>query len=72
MPVPGQAHGAMTGVLELDPRRLARLHRHGLRVPLQRLNARHFVHADRVRVVLEVQLRGLQIALADDLDFVRE
>ena len=72
VPVPGQAQGAVTGVLEFDPCRLTGPHWHGLRVPLQRLDARHLVHADRVRVVLEVQFRGFQIALTDDLDLLLE
>ena len=70
MPIPDQAQRAVTRVFEFDPRRLTGLHRHRLRVPLQRLDARHLVHADRVRVVLEVQFRGFQVALADDLDLL--
>ncbi len=62
----------MSLVFKLDPRGLAGLHRDRLGDPLERLNAGHLVHGDRVRILLEIQGRGLQVGLANGLDLLLE
>ena len=61
----------MSRVFEFDPHRLTGCHGGRFRA-LQCLNARHLIHADRVRMVLEIQVRRLQVGLANELHLFRK
>ena len=72
MPIPSQTQRAVACVLELNSCRLAWLHRDRLGIAFQGLNARHLVHAHRVRIVLEIQFRSFQVRVADRLHLLFE
>ncbi len=67
IPIADQAQRPMSRVFEFDPLHLAGLHRDRLGNTLQRLNTRHLVHRDGIRILLEIQVWSFQIRLTNGL-----
>jgi hypothetical protein len=62
----------MPPVFELSEFLLARLHGPRCSHPFQRLDARHLIDLDRMRLVVEIQLRGIQVAGTHHLNLRRK
>ena len=67
VPIADQAQRPMSLVFVFDPLWLAGLHRDRRGDSLERLKARHLVHRYGVCILLEIQVRCLQISLANGL-----